>query len=177
MTREEKVKLVEELSEELKDVGGLVVCGFSGLTVPEMEALRNEAKEQDLKVRVIKNRLAAISFKNAGIEGLTLKNTNIFVWGDDIVALAKVVTKYASENKDKFTVKSGYFENNVVDAAQIEAYSKLASKKSSLECFFLLGLRLYATCYMFGVAFKESLLPLLMRLKNKKKRLNLDFAL
>ncbi len=132
MTREEKVKLVEELSEELKGVGGLVVCGFSGLTVQEMEALRNEAREQDLKVRVIKNRLAAISFKNAGIEGLTLKDTNVFVWGDDIVALAKVVTKYASENKDKFTVKSGYFENNVVDAAQIEAYSKLASKEEFL---------------------------------------------
>ncbi len=132
MTREEKVKLVEELSEELKDVGGLVVCGFSGLTVQEMEALRNEAREQDLKVRVIKNRLASISFKNAGIEGLTLKDTNVFVWGDDIVALAKVVTKYASENKDKFVVKSGYFENNVVDAAQIEAYSKLASKEEFL---------------------------------------------
>ncbi|NPA81199.1 MAG: 50S ribosomal protein L10 [Epsilonproteobacteria bacterium] len=132
MTREEKVKLVEELSEEFKEVGGIVVCGFEGMTVQEMEALRNEARDQGIKVRVIKNRLADIAFKNVGIEGLTLKNTNMFVWGDDIVALAKVVTKYAKTASDKFSIKNGYFEGKVVEPSVIEEYSKLASKEEFL---------------------------------------------
>jgi len=132
MTREDKVKLVEELTEEFKGVGGIVVCGFQGMTVQEMESLRNDAREQNIKVRVIKNSLAGLSFNNAGIEGLNLKDTNMFVWGDDIVSLAKVVTKYAKTATDKFVIKSGYFEGSVVEAATIEAYSKLASKEEFL---------------------------------------------
>ena len=132
MTRDEKVKLVEELSEEFKSTAGIVVCGFQGMTVQEMESLRNDAREQDIKVRVAKNTLANLSFSNAGIEGLTLRDTNLFVWGDDIVSLAKVVTKYAETATDKFQIKSGYFEGKVVDATAIEAYSKLASKEEFL---------------------------------------------
>ncbi len=129
MTREEKEKLVGALTEAFEAQPGIVVCDYKGLTVPQMEALRNMAREAGLTVKVVKNTLAMISFKNAGIEGLDLTDTNLLVWGDDIVALAKTVTKFAEESKNHFAIKAGYFESQVVDKSQIEAYSKLASKE------------------------------------------------
>ncbi len=129
MTRKEKEQLVGELTSAFEARPGIVVCDYKGLTVPQMEALRNQAREAGLTVKVVKNTLAMIGFKNAGIEGLDLKETNLLVWGDDIVALAKTVTKFAEESKEHFAIKTGYFEDQVVDAAQIEAYSKLASKE------------------------------------------------
>ena len=56
----------------------------------------------------------------------------MLVWGDDIVELAKTVTDFAKEHKDNFKVKQGYFEQEVADAAKIEAYSKLPSKDELL---------------------------------------------
>lgn len=129
MTRDEKQQLVQELTSEFEKTAGVVVCDYKGLTVRQLESLRNASKDSELKVKVVKNTLAMIGFKNAGIEGMELKDTNLLVWGDDIVALAKTVSKFAEDTKENFEIKSGYFEGNVVDASQIEAYSKLASKE------------------------------------------------
>ena len=41
------------------------------------------------------------AFKNANIEGITLKDTNIFLWGKDQIALAKSAQKFADANKEK----------------------------------------------------------------------------
>ena len=128
MTKSEKIEFVQNLTDEFKGASGIVVCDYKGLSVPQIEELRNSARESNLKVRIVRNTLANIAFKNAGIEDLNLENTNLLVWGKDIVALAKSTTKYAESASDKFIIKSGYFENQVVDVPKIEAYSKLASK-------------------------------------------------
>jgi large subunit ribosomal protein L10 len=132
MTREAKHKLVDEMAEEFSNSNAIVVCDYKGMTVKELESLRNVAREKELKVKVIKNRLALLSLKKAGKDGLTLKDTNLLVWGDDIVSLAKTVSEFSENNKDKFKVKSGYFESEVVDESTIEAYSKLASREEFL---------------------------------------------
>jgi large subunit ribosomal protein L10 len=102
------------------------------MSVPELEKLRIAAREKGLKVRVVKNTLAMIALRNNGIEDFTLKDTNVLVWGDDLVTLAKTVTEFAKEYKDIFTIKQGYFEGEVADAQKIEAYSKLPSKEELL---------------------------------------------
>jgi len=102
------------------------------MSVPQLESFRRVAKEKGLKVRVVKNTLAMIALRNNGIEDFVLKDTNVLVWGDDIVDLAKVVTDFAKENKDSFKIKQGYFEGEVADASKIEAYSKLPSREELL---------------------------------------------
>ena len=127
MTRNEKVEIVESLSEEFKTSGALAVCDYKGLTVPELENLRIAAKEANVKVRVIKNTLAAIAMKNADVSGIELSDTNIFVWGEDQLDVTKVVAKFA-ENSDKFVIKTAYIDGEVADAAKVEALSKMPSR-------------------------------------------------
>ncbi len=129
MTKSEKIELVKSLTSEFESSSGIVVCDYKGLSVPQIEQLRNSARESNLKVKVVRNTLANIALKNAGIEDLNLQDTNLLVWGDDIVALAKSTTNYSKETGGKFVIKCGYFENKVVDVSTIEAYSKLASKE------------------------------------------------
>ena len=127
MTRNEKVEIVESLSEEFKTSGALAVCDYKGLTVPELENLRIAAKEANVKVRVIKNTLAAIAMKNADVSGIELTDTNIFVWGEDQLDVTKVVAKFA-EKSDKFVIKTAYIDGEVADAAKVEALSKMPSR-------------------------------------------------
>ena len=128
MTKQDKAKLIEQLSSSFLD-SNIIICDYKGLSVRELEVLRKNTLQSNAKVQVIKNKLASIAFKNANIEGFTLKDTNIFLWGKDQIALSKSAQKFADENKEKFVIKSGFFDGKVVDSKHIESISKLPSKE------------------------------------------------
>ena len=127
MTRNQKVEIVNSLTEEFKTSDALVVCDYRGLSVPALEELRVAAKEANVTVRVIKNTLASIAMKNADINGLELTDTNIFVWGEDQLDVSKVVAKFAKDS-EKFVIKTAYLDDEVADAAKVEALSKMPSR-------------------------------------------------
>ena len=127
MTKNQKVEIVNVITEEFKASDALVVCDFRGIDVPAIEELRIDAKEMNVKVRVIKNTLASIAMKNADINGIELSNTNIFVWGEDQLDVTKVVAKFAKSN-NKFVIKTAFIDGEVSDAAKVEALSKMPSR-------------------------------------------------
>lgn len=127
MTRKEKAQIIQTLTEEFSSSEGIVVADFKGLTVKDLETLRNSARPQGIKVKVVKNTLASIAMKNANVEGVELKETNVVLWGGDQLAVAKVAAKFGSDN-DKFAIKSGFMDGKAVSAEHIDALSKLPSK-------------------------------------------------
>ena len=129
MTRQHKEEVVAFLTDEFKEAKAILVCGFSGLTVQEIETARELANEADTKVHVVKNTLATIALKNAGLTPLELKEANILVWGDDQISVCKVADKAATDFKEKFVIKSGLFEGEPADLNQIAAIAKLPSKE------------------------------------------------
>ena len=128
MTKQDKAKLIEQLSSSFLD-SNIIICDYKGLSVRELEVLRKNALQSSAKVQVIKNKLASIAFKNANIEGIALKDTNIFLWGKDQITLSKSAQKFADANKEKFVIKAGFFDGKAVDSKHIESISKLPSKE------------------------------------------------
>ncbi|WP_277641772.1 50S ribosomal protein L10 [Wolinella succinogenes] len=128
MTKTEKTQIIETLTAEFKASSAIAVCDYKGLTVRQFEALRRAARDNGVKVQVVKNTLAGIALENADAKGLELKETNVFVWSDDQIALSKTIMKFAETSNEKFKVKFGYYEGSVVDAAHIETVSKLPSR-------------------------------------------------
>lgn len=128
MTKTQKSQTIDRLTVEFKTACALVVCDYKGLTVRQLEELRKFARSLDMKVEVIKNTLAKISMDNAGYPDLDLKDTNIFVWGKEQIALSKLVVKFTEANKEKFVIRLGYFEDKKVDLEHIVTISKLPSR-------------------------------------------------
>jgi large subunit ribosomal protein L10 len=128
MTRTEKEQLVAEMTEAFKASNAVVVCDYKGVTHKELEAVRMMAAENDAHVKVVKNTLASIAFKNADIEGLELKDTNLLVWGEDQISTCKTADGAATELKDRFVIKGGALEGAAVDLATINAMAKLPSR-------------------------------------------------
>ena len=54
MTRTRKEELVAEMTAEFKDAGAIIVCDYKGMTVENLEIVRNLAKDEDTKVKVVK---------------------------------------------------------------------------------------------------------------------------
>ncbi len=128
MTRAEKEQLVSELASAFSESNAIVVCDYKGLTCQELENVRHIAAENDAHVKVVKNKLAMLALKQAGIEGLELKDTNLIVWGEDQISTCKVADKAATEYKDRFKIKAGALEGKEADLATIMAMAKLPSR-------------------------------------------------
>ncbi len=128
MTRAEKEQLVAEMTDAFQASEAIVVCDYKGVTHKELESVRALAAANDTHVKVVKNTLASLAFKNAGIEGLELTDTNLLVWGEDQINTCKTADKAASELKDRFVIKAGALEGSAVDLATINAMAKLPSR-------------------------------------------------
>lgn len=132
MTRTEKASVIDSLTQEFKTSSCVVMCDYKGLTVKELESLRKLAREKESKVQVVKNTLATIALKNNGLEGIEIKDTNIFVWGQDSIATTKVVAQFVKDTKDKFVIRSAYIDGEASDAAKVDAFSKLPGREELL---------------------------------------------
>ena len=132
MTKQQKSEIINFLTAEFKDSLAVVVCDYKGLTHKELESLRNEARANNTKVQVAKNTLVTVAAKNAELGDIELSGTNIFLWSEDQISACKVADKFASANKEKFTIKSGIIEGEIADAARVNAFAKLPSREELL---------------------------------------------
>ncbi|ECQ6045077.1 50S ribosomal protein L10 [Campylobacter jejuni] len=131
MTRSEKVEIIAKLEEGFKASEAIVVCNYRGLSTKKLEELRNNARENNVKVQIVKNTLANIALNNSGKTGLVLKDTNIYLWGEDQLGVSKVAAKF-EENNDKFEIKTAHIEGEVADVAKVKALAKIPSRNELL---------------------------------------------
>lgn len=131
MTRSEKVEVVAKLEESFKASEAIVVCNYKGLSTKKLEELRNNARENGVEVKIIKNTLANIALNNSGKTGLVLKDTNIYLWGEDQLSVTKVAAKF-EENNDLFQIKTAFIDGEVADIAKVKTLAKMPSRNELL---------------------------------------------
>ncbi len=70
MPTEKKVKAVEELQEVFSKANIGVLTDYRGLKTPELNELRRKLRDAKVDYKVVKNSLAEIAAKNAGLSHL-----------------------------------------------------------------------------------------------------------
>ncbi|KAA6226758.1 MULTISPECIES: 50S ribosomal protein L10 [unclassified Campylobacter] len=132
MTKSEKIEIVSKLEEGFKSSEAIVVCNYKGLSTKKLEELRNNARENNVKVQIIKNTLASIALNNSGKTGLELKDTNIYLWGEDQLSVSKIAAKFEENNNEFFQIKLAYIDGEVADIAKVKALAKMPSRNELL---------------------------------------------
>ena len=121
-TLAEKKKLVQEVTEKMKEAKSLVVTDYRGLNVEEVTELRDQLREQGVEYKVIKNTLARMAAKDAEIEGLDelLKGPNAIAFGmEDAVSPAKVLSDFA-EDHDILEIKGGLLDKEYIGPEKVK---------------------------------------------------------
>ena len=128
---EAKQQEVAALADRLgKSVAGVLV-DYKGINVADDTALRKELREAGIEYAVSKNSLLALAVKGTSLEGLSdvLKGmTAVATSESDHVAAARILNKFAGAHPN-FTIKSGFIDGEVIDAAKVESLAKLPSKE------------------------------------------------
>ncbi len=127
ISKERKQALVAQYEALLKESNGMVLTGFSGLTVREMEGLRRRIREVGGEFHVVKNTLAKLAFERAGLEmpeEMLEGTTAIGFASDDIPGVARAIVELARQ-VDTVGIKGGYIEGIFYSADQMERLADL----------------------------------------------------
>ncbi len=131
MKREEKSKIVEEISEKISKSKGLVLADFTRMTVAEVNELRRELKSAGVDYKVVKNTLLKIAMQNVGgYDGLFkyLEGPTAVAFSyDDPITPVRLIKKVKSKI-DKPSVKAIFIEGQVYDGSRIDELANLPSK-------------------------------------------------
>jgi large subunit ribosomal protein L10 len=130
----QKIQTVAKLRASFEKSKSLIVTEFTGLSVAQMESLRNKLREVGAEYHVVKNRLAMIALEQAGLDPMKdhlVTMRGVAVGLVDPVSPAKVLTQFAKEN-DKLKVVAGQMDKNVLSPAQVIDLSNLPSREELL---------------------------------------------
>lgn len=133
LNREEKAAVVAEVSAEVAKAQSIVVAEYRGLEVGAITALRKQAREQGVYLRVLKNTLARRAVTGTPFEKLSDQLVGPLIYGlsSDPVAAAKVLNAFAKDN-DKLVLKAGAMPNAVLDVNGVKALATMPSRKELL---------------------------------------------
>lgn len=129
MKKEDKAKVVAELTERLRSSDTLLVADYRGLTMPQIDALRSRLIESGAKFSVVKNTLGRRAAEAAGAEALlTLlegPSAIAFLEADgDMVAAAKALADVARDSK-VLAIRGGVLQGRPLTGEEVETLAKL----------------------------------------------------
>ena len=133
MSRNEKVAIVDGLSSRLESAPFVALADYRGISVAEVTDLRSKFKDAGVHYEVIKNKLAKRAIEGTELESLSELLSGMTTWiisGEDPIAAAKLLkaeTKGLVKD-EKFTIKGGFFDGELLDSKGVSDVAELPSK-------------------------------------------------
>ena len=129
MKKEDKERVVSELTDRLKTSDTVLVADYRGLTMPQIDALRTKLLESGARFSVVKNTLTRRAAEAAGADALLAllegPSAVAFLQADgDMVAAAKALADAARDTR-VLAIRGGVLQGRTVSAEEVETLAKL----------------------------------------------------
>jgi large subunit ribosomal protein L10 len=121
--RDQKERVVEQLTERLRSAETLLVADYRGLTMSQIDALRTRLRDSGARFTVVKNTLTRRAAEAAGADAVLalLEGPSAIAFLDadgDMVAVAKALADAARETR-VLEIRGGVTQGRVVTAAEV----------------------------------------------------------
>lgn len=130
MSRRMRDLMTAEYVETLKDVDSAVLVNCQGLSAEEVGEFRDELRQGNLRLLLVKNSLIKRAFEEKGLPDIQefLNGQTSLVWGGEDPTEAAKKLKDWNKDKTEVTIKGGFLEGNLLDLDEIDRLSKLPDK-------------------------------------------------
>ena len=132
---EDKKAIVAEVNETATSALSLVIADARGVSVDGMTALRKDARENQVTIRVVRNTLAKRALEGTDYECVndSLAGPSLFGFSmEDPGAAARLFKDFAKENKN-FEVKALAVSGQMLGADQLDVLAKLPTRDQALS--------------------------------------------
>jgi len=133
ISKDKKTTLVADLTELLKDSKMVTYAKYEGLTVAELQELRKLARESNIKIKVVKNRLVKVAMKEIAAykdtETTGLVGQLLYAIGtDEDFDAAKVLTKFAKTHPKMELIGGFNGEGAALSTEEVKTLGSLPTK-------------------------------------------------
>lgn len=130
-TKDQKIALVKELTDSLKNATSTVFVGFKGMNVADETAMRRALRADKVKYTVVKKTLIrrALDLLSLASADAKLDGEIALAYGgeDDATAAARLVHDFGKKFKDKLVILGGIFEGKLVGQAAMQEIATIPS--------------------------------------------------
>ena len=131
----QKALTVQEITQRLRDSSTAVLADYRGMTVSQMQDLRQKLRSGGVDMVVVKNTLARRAAQAAGYAALGAELAGpiaMLFAGEDVSAAARVLTEFIRVNR-KMAIKAGLLEGQLIKAETVAELADLPSREVLLS--------------------------------------------
>jgi large subunit ribosomal protein L10 len=120
MNKEQKQNYIKEMTAQFENSEAVLVTHYQGLTVKQLDNLRNQMREHGIKFKITKNRITKLALKNSKCKDLTdlFTGPTAVALSKDAITSAKILTKFSKENKN-LKILGGIMGEEILDVAGV----------------------------------------------------------
>ena len=130
----QKQEVVAELAEVAAKAHSLVAAEYAGTTVSQMTAMRKQARETGVYLKVVKNTLASRAVVGTEFEVVkdVLTGPLLYAFSLEEPGAAGRLIKEAAKGNDKLKAKIVSVEGKLLPAAHVEVLASLPTREQAL---------------------------------------------
>ena len=130
--RIEKVAILDEVVARVKDSDYCFIINHGGVTVAQFAKLRKDLRACESRLLVVKNTYLAKVAKEKGwdesVNAMFAGQTAVVTGKGEPTAVAKAIMEFVKDSGGKASVKGADYDGKIVDAAMVDALSKVPGK-------------------------------------------------
>jgi large subunit ribosomal protein L10 len=129
VNRLQKQQCIEFVRNEVRGQSLVVVVNQRGVSAAASTRLRRALRNDDAKIKIVKNTLLRIAFAETEFSGLVqfFHGPTALVYSVDPIGVAKTLAKFISENSEKIQVMGCWLNGCVLGGDAVGELAKLPS--------------------------------------------------
>ena len=128
MNKEQKKQYIENMSAEFEKFQAVIVTHYQGLSVSQLDDLRNQMRNYGIKFKITKNRITKLALEKTKCKNISdlFNGPTAVALSEDAIISAKILTKFSKENQN-LKILGGIMGSDVLDVEGVKNVATLPS--------------------------------------------------
>ena len=128
MNKERKQEYIKDMTSQLDKSDAIIVTHYQGLTVSQLDELREKMREHGIQFKITKNRITKLALEKTRCKDLSslFSGPTAVAMSKDAITSAKILTNFSKENEN-LKILGGIMGNEILDVAGVKNVATLPS--------------------------------------------------
>jgi large subunit ribosomal protein L10 len=126
MNKEQKTSYINEMENKFQNNKAVLVTHYQGLTMTQLDELRSQMRDHGIQFKITKNRITKLAIEKTKCKDLSnlFKGATAVAFSDDAIISARILAKFAKENKN-LKLLGGIMGEELLDQAGVQNVANL----------------------------------------------------
>ena len=126
MSKEQKKQYISTMQDQFDKSEAVIVTHYQGLTMSQLDDLRNRMREHGIQFKITKNRITKLALKKTKCKELSdlFSGPTAVALSKDAITSAKILTKFSKENSN-LKILGGIMGTDILDVAGVQNVATL----------------------------------------------------